>query len=88
MPVEDLERFNYSEDELFNDAYNEEFVELNEISRQNEQEIFITLQIKIYIVKINLQCLLPELCNIFIIDFLIKLKQENFNVFNKKITCF
>lgn len=84
LPLEDLEQFGYSEEELFNGSYNEQFIELMK---------FQTKRARFYYNKAN-ENLNPEdkksmftarAMQYIYSRLLDKIEQENFNVFEKKI---
>ena len=84
LPLEDLESFNYSEEELFNGTYNEQFIELMS---------FQTKRARAYYNEANKNLLSQDKSTMFTARamqyiyyrLLDKIEQEKYNVFNKKI---
>lgn len=84
LPLEDLKTFGYTEEELFNGNYNEQFVELMKFQTKRARNYYDLANKNLN--PVDKQYMFTARAMQYIYQRLLdKIEQENFNVFNKKI---
>ncbi|MBS4028156.1 MAG: presqualene diphosphate synthase HpnD [Ignavibacteriales bacterium] len=83
LPLEDLQRFNYSEKELLNNIYNENFISLMKFETQRAQEFYE--QVKHSIPKEDKRTMFAaKIMERVYFHTLIRIKKFRYNVFERK----
>jgi phytoene synthase len=84
LPQEDMKRFNYSEEDLLNHVYNENFVQLMRFEAARAEEYFNKANLSLTYDDKTILFPARAMQHIYY-KLLKKLKSENFNVFSEKI---
>lgn len=84
LPVDDLRKFNYSEQELFNNVYNNNFVQLMRYEANRAKDYFIKAN-KALDISDKPKLFAARAMQHIYFNLLKKMEAENFNVFEKKI---
>jgi phytoene synthase len=84
LPLEDLERFGYTEEELFNGNYNEQFIDLMKFETKRAR-YYYEMADKNLNPEDKKSMFTARAMQYIYLRLLDKIEQENFNVFNKKI---
>lgn len=83
LPIEDLKRFGYTEDDLMNFRYNESFIELMKFEVKRAREYFEKANDSF--VKEDRKLLFPaRIMQKIYFNILVKIEKMNYNVFSKK----
>jgi len=85
LPIEDLKRYNYSTEDLFNSSYSEEFVELMKF-QANRARTFYSNADENLLPADKTSMFTARAMQYIYYRLLDKIEQENFNVFTRKIT--
>ena len=84
LPLEDLESFNYSEEELFNCTYNNQFIELMRFQAQRARAYYKIADRNLH-AEDKYSMFTARAMQYIYFRLLDKIEQEKYNVFNKKI---
>jgi len=85
LPSEDMERFNYSEEELFTNTYNDNFVQLMRYEANRAKDFFYRANLNLDIYDKPKLFAARAMQHIYY-NLLKKMEAENFNVFERKIS--
>jgi phytoene synthase len=84
LPQEDLEKFGFSEIDLFSNKYNEQFISLMKYEAERAKSLFIKADSSLAFEDKPSMFAARAMEHIYS-KLLIKLEEENFDVFSKKI---
>ncbi len=84
LPQEDLKRFNYSEEELLHDTYNDKFVELMRFEASRAREYFHKARTSLSPDE-RITIFAAEIMDSIYFRLLEKIELKDFNIFEKKI---
>jgi 15-cis-phytoene synthase len=84
LPLEDMKKFNYSEDELINEIYNDNFIELMSFQANRAREYFHKAR-SFLIPDERMTIFSAEIMDAVYFRLLEKIELNNFNIFDKKI---
>jgi phytoene synthase len=84
LPLEDLERFNYSEADLINETYNENFIELMRFEAKRVREYYYKARQSLQPDE-RITITAAEIMDSIYFRLLEKIELNDYNVFNKKI---
>ncbi len=85
LPLEDLERFNYSEEDLFNEVYNSNFVDLMQFQTKRAREYYHKARTYLRPDE-RPKVFTAEIMDAIYYRLLEKIELNDYNIFDKKIT--
>ena len=84
IPLEDLEKYFYSEEDLFNQLYNQEFVNLMKFQAERAREFYLNAD-RFLTDEDKPSMFTARAMQYIYFRLLDKIEQEDFNIFNRKI---